>query len=442
MNRHILYVRITEKRRKNMTTKNTKLVLPTGDSLYPLEEKTALDIYKPALTLYAIETIGKEVSNDDEYVQNNMNALKSVKMDSKGRYAGDTIFEDGTLYLPGQFFKRQIESLDDLIYMIDEYPDLGELLRIYSIFIISKKDIDSREDVKLKQLLSSYYAGKYIGEPKDVCFAGLTFASEARANALQSNIIQQLDLVFGDTVMLNALKYGTSSFTHQVDIATKKPGLGGRLLENLLGIDSHSKRQLELDGHIEVAMRIMDSVIRPLYSSTKGLKKKDQRERAERLIFSDYDLSTLGVDYPDGTRPLSEDEKNLIERYCQIFDREFDNLELHLATEFPPVEPYDSLYFARGTRYAAHDFTEINKFLTIFGLLLGERDSLNKLIAREVKGIEELIMFDLIPKYIKSHPDAEIDLEEIWKLGTFTGKYPVHLKTDIRTKFIYRPKKN
>lgn len=412
--------------------------LPTSDVVKPTNEYTCDKIYKKIIKNFTSESIKKYYDEFD--VEYKLSKIIKIEMGEETHYTGDTTFENGILKLPTCFFTTKIESSKDVIELIVAYPDLKTLLTIYGIYIVGFNKKDSKEERNLKNIIATYFASENSGNKLAIkTTANMTINGYATSNVLLENVIREIALIFGEDILARTLENGLDYLIKQIDEKTRKKGLGNKLITNLIELTKLSENEKKRSTDCKILEEIIDKKLLPMYDAIKHLDPDYQNTLLNLVRIHDFDFSILSSIEKNinlssiQSLTLTESEKQAIRLCIHKFDKEWKNFSL-LVTDYPEVKTIGEDDDGNEI-YIAESFTFLNKVLSSEEEYRTEYFRICDSIQYLWQEIQEIIVNELIPKYIKNNKRAYIDLEEILNLSKYTTqtqKYDLSEKPKTR----------
>lgn len=413
----------------------TYMNLPTSDVIKPTNEDVIDKVYRKFIKKILLNSMNKYYN--ESYIDFKLSKIDRIQMNEKLHYIGDTIFEKGVLKLPDCFFTVKIESSNDVGSLLAKYPDLKDVLTTYGIYVISHDKYDSKEDKIIKNVIATYFATENrTKELVEITTAEKTFNGYATSNSILENIIRELSLIFGEKVLIETLNKGSDYLIQYIDIKTRKKGLGQKIVDNLVKLSELST----IEKYRYASCCTLDTLIKnkllPMYELIKKYDVIYQNTILNLIQMKDYDFSIFGLVDDDAglsnIEPLTKVEKEIIREFIYIFDTNWKDF-YSLVTCYPEVEA--GVDDDGDKVYDGKNFTFLNKFLSSNNQYMFEYLGLCDNLGNTWKTLQEEIIHQLIPRYIKHNKSANINLAEILKLSMYkTDKATYDLSEKTKTK--------
>ena len=154
----------------------------------------------------------------------------------------------------------------------------------------------------------------------------------------------------------------------------------------------------------------------------------------------DYDFSIISI-IDDSVsisdiKMLTEDEKKKMKEIIQIFNQEWQGY-YYLEARYP--ETKYSIDYDGNTVYDGESFTFFNKFLSVSFAYEEKYLRVCNSIQSLWKKINEIIIWEIIPRYLKKNEVISINLEEILSLSRFISNDEIYdISKRSKTKKIER----
>lgn len=414
--------------------KRTTIKLPEISTIKISDSITVTKIYKKIIKRLLLENIKDFIDIKDlNYLISKINKIEINP--NINQYIGNTIFEDGILYLPPEFFTIEINKTSDVLNLFNEYPALKDILTTYGIYVINYNKKDSNEDKTIKNLIATHFATRKESEFPDTIITGqMTFNGYATTNALLENIIRELSLIIGEKKLYETLKKDTSILIEEIDKKTNKPGLGKKLIDDILKLSYYSNKEKYAFAYNEQLENIINKKLIPIYELIKKYDIETQRSILNIIKFKNYDFNILKeidntIDISN-IEPLTNIEKQYINTYIKVFDNLWNEYR-YLVVGYPKETPnIDKTYNGKTFSFLNKIFSSHEQiFVDYLNICINMQETWNT--------IQETILWELIPRYIKYNKKAYIDLEEILLLSKYnTDKIKYNLSTSKKTKSI------
>lgn len=402
-----------------MIIEETTLINLPEEEIIKSDESTYNKVYKKLLKKFVLESLGKYYSKS--YIERKLERIKNIKIDEGENYVGDTIFEGNTLNLPYCFFTVKITKTEDVLNLINNYPVLKDLLTTYGIFVTGVNNTDKIEDKIIKNIIATYFATKSSGnELAKIKTAGLTFNGYATSNALKENIIREIVLIFGEDLLVKTLKEGTETLIKEIDTKTRQKGLGKKLVDNLIELHNLSMSERIHYATYNVLEEIANDKLFPMYKTIKKYPPVYQDSILNLIQMKNFDFSILRlindqIDTSD-LKLLTEEDKQLIRECLRSFDESWKKY-YYLETSYPEVKY--SLDYEGDIVYDGKSFTFLNKFLSALYSYEEEYYSICDSIRTTWETLQETIIEEILPRYIKNSKETNVNLEEILTLSKY-----------------------
>lgn len=410
--------------------------LPKSDIIKSSNESTYNKVYRKLIRKLVLNSIGKYYN--DDYIDYKLKKIVKIEIDELNHYIGDTIYENNILKLPDYFFTTKIENSRDVLNLISEYPTLESLLTTYGIFIVGYDKKDNKNDKIIKNLIATYFAAKSsCNEITKIKTAEMTFSTYATSSGLQENIIRELSLIFGEDLLIKTLKEGTEFLEKEIDIQTKKKGLGKKVVTNLVQLSDLSMLEKQYFSECHELEEIINNKLFSMYEKINKYDPIYQDSILNLIKMKDFDFSIISlIDNsinPSDIELLTETEKNLISDFIHQFDENWKNY-YYLETNYPKVKY--SIDDDGDRVYDGETFTFLNKFLSSTNAYFEEYLRICDTIKNVWRSLQETIILEMLPRYIKNNQESNIDLKEILTLSKYTSdtkKYDLSIKSKTKS---------
>ena len=401
--------------------KITNIELPDNFPIEPKDNIAIKVIFKKVLKELLKESVWDYFSVSD--MDYKLSKIDEVKMeDDLTYYVGDTALENGILKIPNYFFTREITKTEDLINLITEYPDMKTLLTTYAIYIIGHRNNDNEEERMVKNIIATYFAvEKNNNGLKALEYSQMTFKSYATSNALLENIIREISLIFGKDTLYETLKYDNEVLIKKIDDLTNKKGLGKKFIDKFIELHKLSISQRKRYIYLNLTEYIAEEKLLPFYEKIEHYDTNTQNAILQLVKIKDYDLSIVNL-FDDkinisDIEEINPFEKIIIKRCIDIFDKEWKNFS-YLITGYPQTFPIGR-DTSRNRIYDGLNFSFLNKFFSSHKEQIKEHNYICKEIQKIWKELQELIILEILPRYIKNNKEANINLNEILELSKY-----------------------
>lgn len=401
---------------------NTLIKVPNSIVIKPTDEITITKIFKTVIKELLIESIGDYFNST--YIDYKLDEIVKIEMNKNINYIGDTIFEIGTLKLPDYFFTREIKSKEDLINLITEYPALKDLLTTYGIYIVSFNKQDTEENQIIKNIIATFFATENShNELTDITYANMTFQSKATSYASLENIIREISLIFEKNILYVTLKSDNNVLIRFIDEKTQKKGLGKEFISCFISLYESCKNERIHAFYLDYTDYIVEEKLMPFYQKIKDFDIDTQETILKLIQIKDYDLSAAklvdeNIDLSD-IESLTDFEKKLIKSFISTFD-DYWHIFKQIIVGYPPTK-----HIGRDSNgdkiYDGKSFSFLNKVFSSHLRLEDEHTQICKEIQEKWIVVQEIIIWEILPKYIKNNPNKNIDLDEILLLSKFEG---------------------
>lgn len=413
----------------------TYMNLPTSEVIKPTDADVIDKVYRKFIKKFILK--GMEKYYSENYIDYKLSKVDRIEMAKKLHYVGDTIFENGVLKLPDYFFTVKIESSKEAEGLIAKYPDLKDLLTTYGIYVISYDKHDSKEDKIIKNIIATYFATESrTKELAEITTAEKTFNGYATSNAILENVIRELALILGESALIETLKNGSSYLIKLIDIKTRKKGIGYKIIEDLVKLSELSATEKHRYGSCCTLNTIIKNKLLPVYEIIKKYDVAYQNAILNLIQMKDFDFSILGIIDSSinltSIESLIETEKGIIKDFIQIFDTNWKDFYC-LVTSYPEVKA--SIDDDGDKIYDGDSFTFLNKFLSVANQYESEYWRVCDSLGNAWKTLQQEIIYQLIPRYVKYNKRSNINLEEILRLSAYrTDKATYDLSEKPKTK--------
>lgn len=377
--------------------------LPKGET-YRIASSKGRELFLDFIKMYTLDA-----SKDYLHPYSTARAIdniKEVRMDSELSLRDIRYTSKGVLYLPEVFFKRKLDTIEDVEDMLEEYPILKELLCTYGIFIAGLHSYgESKEDTEIKKIVAYYIARKHFQPAfRSTKFAGKYFYTGGIIYKLEHNLLQEIEIILGSEAISSALKYGVFSFETKANSLAKfnnsqiDKKYGRTLLRGLIKLSELTAREEILEEKAQIDESIRRKLIIPVYNMTREKDEFTQRRIADR--FSDYEFDGKklykyrGLDFSTLER-LTDVEIDTIKLYILDFKRRLYELQDYLFTSFPQVNPKKEFMGAKF--YTNTSFTDFNRIMTMQNWNRHQKDKLDGEIWTLWNSLQILLMRAYLP---------------------------------------------
>ena len=410
---------------------------------FPIEQKNTTAskiIFKKVLKQLLTGSVWEYFSVSD--MDYKLSKLHEIKLSDELVYIGDTVFENGILKLQTPFFSREINKTEDLINLITKYPDLETLLTTYGIYILGHKSNDTEEDKLVKNIIATYFATEVNNNGLNTIeYSQMTFKSYATSNGLLENIIREISLIFGKDTLYETLKYDNEVLIKKIDNLTNKKGLGKKFIDKFIKLYKLSISQRKRYITLKVTEDIVKEKLLPLYEKIEHYDINTQNAILQLVKIKDYDLNVVNL-FDDkinisDIKEITPLEKIVIEKHINIFDKNWENFE-YLITAYPQTFPIgrDSNGYRK---YDGLNFSFLNKIFSSDEEQIIEHNYICEEIQKTYKELQELIILEILPRYIKNNKDTNININKILELGKYqTEDFTYNIEKESKGKRLIR----
>lgn len=407
-----------EKKKKNMNNLMNKKVKSDELGFY--------NIYRKVLKRKIMERVSGYFN--EGYVDYKLNKIIKIEEMDKDLNSLDICFDKGILMLPKDFFNMEIVKTDDVLNLMKSYPVLEDTLVMNGLYVLGVSSKDSNEDKVIKKMIAKYLAVNNTRKGLNkIKRAQMSFVGY---NELQDNIMEEISLIFGENLLYGTLDKGVNYFIEEIDRLTKKNGLGRKIVNNLVELSNLSMEENKQYVERRELDLIIDDKLLPLYNKIKDYDVVYQNAILNIIEMKDFDFSILCMidDSINLTNiiPLNEVEIRKIRDYLSYFDTNWKRMGF-LETEFPFVKSCED--DDGNLVYDYDDFTFINKFISAVDDYNDKYFSLCNLIENIWKNLQEVILYEIIPRYIKYNDICNLrglTLNKILELSKYTTKNDVY----------------
>ena len=405
-----------------------EITVPRGKTFYRSQEKMN-ELFIDLIKRYALEATEGYINTYG--AQMGLNGLVRVKMEPTDSLRTIKYREsNGTLYLPEFFFKRKLDTVEDVLKMIDEYPILKELLGAYGTYIIANRPFyrASEQDYKIKELISFYLARKAnSANREEVQYAGKHFCSSGNIFVLEHNLFEEIEIIFGEKALATALRYGIYNFGYKVKSITADKVIipeCQKLMEGIIKLSELTAKEEEALIRESIDESIKQKIIVPMYGRLGEEEAHIQRDAAKMLSYQDFSWNKVGKFCGHDFRNLiylTDEEREAVKLYILNFNMFFYDLQPYLSTTFPPVTPKKEFMGAKTYGDIDERFTDINRILTMMNMTAHKKDVLDTEILSLWNKLQLFLIQRALPSSIDIYSKIRINdnLERLELLSTY-----------------------
>lgn len=403
--------------KQDKTIKENKLMENTTTPTGKTEIKNK-DVYVKAMKKLAFSSLKQYYT--EKYIDSKLEIINKIEIDEHLENINDITFKKGILTLPNILSNNKVTTIKDMIELLSINDKLKELLTIYSIYIVSIDEKDTKIDKVIKYAIASYLASKNNNQLSNCKIGQLTFKTYNTTTNILENIIRELAIILGDDILYQTLKYGSKYLSDQIDYQTKKKGLGQKLITNITDLANLYKKERKEHNTYNILSKIETEKLLPMYDTLKKYSTKYKNSILNIIELKNFDFKViLKIDDLVDTsklKELTEEEKQIINQHIKNFD---DNwYDFSLVIFYPPVN-HVAINDDGEKIYNGNDFSFINKFLSSVEYTKEEYDYLCDTLEKKWQSIQNIIINELIPRYIKNNRKIYIYLDEILKLSQY-----------------------
>lgn len=404
---------------------NTLINLPVGDVIIPTDEKACDKIFRKLMKKYLLESVNDYFSTT--YIDYKLSRIIKIEMDKNTHYVGDTIYENRILKLPECFFTTEINKTEDVTRLISIYPELKDLLTTYAIYIVgyNYNNHDTEQDKVIKNIIATSLAvNNKENKQTELTKADMTFKSYATSHALLENVIREISLIVGKDKIYETLQYGAEVLIKEIDEKTRQKGLGQKIINMFMKLYMSSTNTTKYLDVCSIMQSLGDNKLIPMYKLIEKYNIKDQNTILNLIEMKNFDFSILKLidENIDITRisMLEESEKEILKNALNTFEKNWESYR-YLTVEYPETKPIkrNDNYGEIEIVFEGKEFSFLNKFFSTYEQCEYEYYKTTRGLRNLWEEIQELIILELIPRYIKNNKDTNINLEEILKLSRY-----------------------